>query len=94
MSHKEYFEPDIVQRMYENNILFYKQAEECTYDIHKFARKMLRGRWNGLSVVRFLAFRAKEGHERLKIVKTLDVEYPSWKAELTWTSLLWELDEM
>ena len=63
-------------------------------NIYKFARKMLRKRWDGLSVVRFLAFGLKGSHNRSKILKTLDEEYPSWKSKLAWTTLLWELEEI
>ena len=83
---------EIVQTMYEQNVRFLKEVEEAYYNIHRFAHKMLRGRWSGLSVVRFLAFGARKEFGRQAILDTLRSEYPEWKAELTWTNLLWELE--
>ena len=50
---------------------------------------MLRGRWNGLTVVRFLAFGARDDKSREAILKTLEEEFPEWKAEFAWMDLMW-----
>ena len=49
---------------------------------------MLCNRWNGDSVVRFLAFGAKDGYFHSQILNTLDEEFPSWKTEFAWKMAL------
>ena len=52
----EYFKHKAVWTMFSRNAQFYEETWQGEYDILRFARKMLRGRWCGESVVRFLAF--------------------------------------
>ena len=77
----EFFDHEMTQTMFRNNIAFYRETESVNYDIFYFARKMLRGRWNGESVIRFLAFGARGDYPHFQILKTLDEEFPTWRNE-------------
>ena len=87
----EYFEHKGVRLMFAQNAQFYEETCQSEYDILRFARKMLRGRWCGESVVRFLAF-GLCGYSKREILKTLEKELPTWRALFTWQVLCWEVE--
>ena len=87
----EYFEHKAVWTMFSRNVQFYEETWQSGYDVFRFARKMLRGRWCGESVVRFLAF-GLCGYPKREVLKTLEREFPTWRALFAWQVLCWEVE--
>ena len=89
----EYFEHKATQTMFTSNLPFYKEVWQSGYNISCFARKMLRGRWCGESIVRYFAFGVTH-YPREEILKTLDEEYQNWRGEFVWQVLCWEVERV
>ena len=87
----EYFEHKAVWTMFACNVQFYEETWQSGYDVFRFARKMLRGRWSGESIIRYLAFGFKH-YPREEILETLDKECPNWKEEFEWQVLVWGVE--
>ena len=85
-----YFKHKAVWTMFARNVRFYEETWQNEYDVFKFARKLLRGRWSGETIIRYLAFGFKH-YSREMILDTLDQECPGWKAEFEWQVLVWEV---